>query len=129
VETEIEEMMIEDADEIQEAHVVNIDQDLDLQEMIVGEMIDDVTTLIDEIVGMIDPHTNETIEMIIVVKAIEDVINLQINEEIEVTVLVTIQKLITTSVATMISVSILKVRETKEIDVTDREIVTFFVTN
>jgi hypothetical protein len=127
--TEIEEMMIEDADEIQEAHVVNIDQDLDLQEMIVGEMIDDVTTLIDEIVGMIDPHTNETIEMIIVVKAIEDVINLQINEEIEVTVLVTIQKLITTSVATMISVSILKVRETKEIDVTDGEIVTFFVTN
>jgi hypothetical protein len=126
--TEIEEMMIEDADGIQEAHVVNIDQDLDLQEMTEGEMIDDVTTLIDEIVGMIDP-TNEMIEMIIVVKAIEDVINLQINEEIEVTVLVTILKLITTSVVTMISESILKIREMKEIDVTDGEIVTFFVTN
>jgi hypothetical protein len=126
--TEIEEMMIEDADGIQEAHVVNIDQDLDLHEMSEGEMIDDVTTLIDEIVGMIDP-TNEMIEMIIVVKAIEDVINLQINEEIEVTVLVTILKLITTSVVTMISESILKIREMKEIDVTDGEIVTFFVTN
>jgi hypothetical protein len=126
--TEIEEMMIEDADGIQEAHVVNIDQDLDLHEMTEGEMIDDVTTLIDEIVGMIDP-TNEMIEMIIVVKAIEDVINLQINEEIEVTVLVTILKLITTSVVTMISESILKIREMKEIDVTDGEIVTFFVTN
>ena len=126
--TEIEEMMIEDADGIQEAHVVNIDQDLDLHEMTEGEMIDDVMTLIDEIVGMIDP-TNEMIEMIIVVKAIEDVINLQINEEIEVTVLVTILKLITTSVVTMISESILKIREMKEIDVTDGEIVTFFVTN
>lgn len=118
---EIEETMIEDEEEIQEVHVVNIDRDQDLLEMIEGEMTDDVMILIEEIVEMIDHHTNVTIEMIIVVKATEDVINLQINEEIEVTVLVTIRKLITTNVVTMISVSILKVNEMMEIDVTDGE--------
>lgn len=118
---EIEETMIEDEEEIQEVHVVNIDRDQDLLEMIEGEMIDDVMILIEEIVEMIDHHTNVTIEMIIVVKATEDVINLQINEEIEVTVLVTIRKLITTNVVTMISVTILKVNEMMEIDVTDGE--------